>query len=156
MSNETDIDLQNDTETTEDVSAVNQVTEDEYQKAKAAGITKITTLVATYSHMTAELTVEYWWTNGGGTLRAYTLQYRVTSNGNNSGNITFAINGHGGQSWKNELTRSAIQDGKWHPIANGGWVGSPLMKGDLYFHYVFDRSNTGDWPTSTREYVAYP
>lgn len=137
----------------EDVSSSNGISPEEYQKT--SGVTALETLVAQYDHYKAELTVEYWWGNNGTILYGYTKQYRVTSNGNNRGNIIFGVHGHSGQSWQHELTGNAVQDGNWHDLSNGGWVGSPLKTGRLYFKYIFDRSGASDPAADTSLAVSF-
>jgi hypothetical protein len=142
MSNEKDVSFEKKEERLEDVSSVNNIDPDEYKKAKSSGLTKLDTLTVTWENYKAELTVEYWWSTSGRLLYGYARQYRVTSNGNNSGNIFFGVNGAEGQSWNYELTARAVQNGEWQDIAGGGWVAAPLKSGWLYFKYVFDRSGT--------------
>lgn len=128
----------------ENVTSANDIIFQSYQQAKASGAVQIEDIVVRYDNYKAELTVSYWWGNDGALLYGYSMQYRVTSNGRTSGDLTFGVSGDSGQVWKRLLTQNAIQDGEWHDIANGGWVGSPLKTGSLYFKYIFDRGNTWD------------
>ncbi|UZE16855.1 hypothetical protein LOY70_23695 [Pseudomonas sp. B21-054] len=136
------------------------VTYEDYKKAKSSGLSFIKTLTVTYDHFKAELSVEYWWSNDGDVLHGYARQYRVTSNGNNSGNITFGVHGRSpDQIWERELTGSAVQDGEWHELTGGGkggWVGVVSKRGKLYFHYTFDRSTGGDPSADTELTVVFP
>lgn len=134
----------------------NSINLEEYEKAKALGILKLVTLTVTYDHYKAELTADYWWSSSGGLLYGYAKQYRVSSNGNRSGNIIFGVVGHDGQTWLYELTGSANQDGEWHDIGGGGWVTAPKKSGHLYFKYIFDRSGSYDPAAETSLNVSYP
>ena len=137
------------------VSGFNGISHEEYKKSEFPVDAKFVMLEVKYEHYKAELTVGYWWRDGGRVLNSNTLQYRVTSNGNNKGNLFFGVWGDGGAFWYHELTGGAIQDGEWHDLVNGGAVTSPNGKGGLYFKYIFDRSNAPDYWAHTSLPVSY-
>ena len=110
---------------------------------------KIEILTVRHESLWAELEVKYWWSADGRTFSCYAIYYRVSDNGQKSGNIKLRFSS--GTTWgETELTSSAVQDGIWRSINGGGSVVGNVAEAYIKFIYIFDRAGTWD-PAVERE-----
>lgn len=108
--------------------------------APSAGVQQSQVLRAEKDGCWVELMLEY--TFGvDGQLCANAMKYRVSENGREKGNLWLGIEAL--ESWGEELTSSAIQDGQWHVINGGACVNSSGF-GKLILRYLYDRAGAAD------------
>jgi hypothetical protein len=126
----------------EDVSEKNVISKKEWDELVKSNQSITKTLTVNKDNFRGEVTLSYFWDNGGQRFNFQTSQYRITrlngQGGGNKANLNLWV--YGQNTWYNASPDALWQDNDWHSYNRGGSITPSSGKAGITAQFIFDKS----------------